>query len=115
VGKRRVYKFPEEYRKMALERLKSCASVTALSKELGIHRGLLYRWRNRMQPTEEGPGPPAASRERELRQEIRALQRLLGDKTLEVDFFKGAFEKIGARRHGSGSCGGKASTTKSGS
>ncbi len=68
-----------------------------------------------MEPTEEGPAPPAASRERELRQEIRALQRLLGDKTLEADFFKGAFEKVAARRHGSGSCGEKASTTKSGS
>ena len=72
MGKRRVYKFPEEYRRMALERLKSCPSVTALSKELGIHRGLLYRWRNRMEPREEGPGPPVASRERELRQEIYA-------------------------------------------
>ncbi len=115
MGKRRVYKFPEEYRKMALERLKSCESVTALSKELGIHRGLLYRWRNRREPSEEGPGPPAASRERGLRQEIRALKRLLGNKMLEVDFFKGAFEKVEARRHGSGSCGEKASTTKSGS
>ena len=115
MAKRRVNKFPEEYRRMALERLQSCQSVTALSKELGIHRGLLYRWRNRMEPSDEGPGPPASSRERELRQEIRALQRLLGDKTLEVDFFKGAFEKIEARRHGSGSCGEKASTTKSGS
>ena len=52
---------------MALERLKSCQSVTALSKELGIDRALLYSWRNRMGPREEGPGPPAASREGELR------------------------------------------------
>ncbi len=100
---------------MARERLKSCHSVTALSRELGIHRGLLYSWRNRMEPREEGSAPPATSRERELRQEIRALKRLLGDKTLEVDFFKGAFEKVAARRQRSGGSGEKASTTKSGS
>jgi len=41
-----------------------------------------------MEPVEEGPGPPANSRERELRKEIRELKRVLADKTLEVDFSK---------------------------
>ncbi len=115
VGKKRVNKFPKAFRKMALERLKSCESVTALSEELGIHRTLLYKWRDQMEPVEEGQGPPANCRERELRKEIRALKRLLGDKTLELDFFKGALQKVKARRQSSGSSGEKASTTKFGS
>jgi hypothetical protein len=68
-----------------------------------------------MEPIEEGPGPPANSRERELRKEIRELKRVLADKTLEVDFFKGALQKVEARRRSSGSSGGRASTTESGS
>ncbi len=37
---------------MAMERLKSCESVTALSEELGIHRTLLYKWREQMEAVE---------------------------------------------------------------
>jgi hypothetical protein len=42
------------------------------------------------------------------------LKRLLADKTLEVDFFKGALQKVEARRQRKGSSGEQASTTKSG-
>jgi hypothetical protein len=42
VAKRRVNNYPEASRKMALERLKNCASVTALATEPGVHRTVLY-------------------------------------------------------------------------
>ena len=61
---------------------------------MGIHRTQLYKWRDQMEPIEDGPGPAANSRERELRKEIRELKRVLGEKALEVDFFKGALQKI---------------------
>jgi hypothetical protein len=44
---------------------------------------------------------------------MHQLKRVLVDKTLEVDFFKGALQKVEARRQQSGLSGGKASTTKS--
>jgi transposase-like protein len=113
--KRTVNKYPKAFRKMAMERLKSCESVTALSEELGIHRTLLYKWRDQMEAVESKDGPPATSRERELRAEIRQLKRVLADTTLEADFFKGALQKVEARRQSKGVTGGKASTTKSGS
>ena len=47
--------------------------------------------------------PPANSRESTLRKEVSQLKRLLADKTLEVDFFKGALQKVEARRQRSGS------------
>ena len=37
------------------------------------------------------------SRESRLRREIRELKRLLAEKTLEADFFKGALQKVEAR------------------
>ena len=44
MAKKRVGKYPEAFRKMALGRLKNCASVTALATELGVHRTVLYHF-----------------------------------------------------------------------
>jgi transposase-like protein len=98
---------------MAVERLKGSENIVALAEELGIHRRLLYKWRDQLELIDDGKGPPANARERELRKEVGQLKRLLGDKTLELDFFKGALQKVEARRQSSGASGEKASTTKS--
>ena len=50
----------------------------------------------------ERHGPPANSREATLRKEVSRLKRVLAEKTLEVDFFKGALQKVEARRQRSG-------------
>ena len=115
MGKKKVNKYPTAFRKMALERMKTCASVTELTAELGVHRTQLYKWRDLIEPVDDGKGPPANSEERELRKEIRDLKRVLGEKTLEADFFKGALQKVEARRRSSNDSGAKASSTKSGS
>ena len=54
------------------------------------------------------------SRETTLRKEVSRLKRALAEKTLEVDFFKGALQKVEARRQRSGNSGGTASTPRSG-
>ena len=77
-----------------------------------MHRRLLYKWRDQLEPIDDGP--PANSRERELRQQVSHLKRLVADKTLEADFFKGALQKVEARRQSKGNSGETASTTKSG-
>ena len=59
-------------------------------------------------------GGTADSPIRELRKEVRDLKRVLAEKTLEVDFFKGALQKIEARRQGNNSSGGTASTPRFG-
>jgi transposase len=115
VGKKKVNKYPTAFRKMALERLKTCKSVSELSVELGIHRTQLYKWRDRMEPVDDGNGPAANSGERKLQKEIRELKRVLGEKVLEADFLKGALQRVEARRQSSGGSGGTASTTRSGS
>ena len=60
-----------------------------------------------------GP-PPQNSRESTLRKEVSQLKRVLAEKTLELDFFKGALQKIEARRQQNDGSGAQASMTKSG-
>ena len=112
--KRRVGRYPKEFRRMAVERLKTCDNIVELSQELGVHRRLLYKWRDQFDPFDPSEEPPPGnSRESTLRKEINQLKRVLVDKTLELDFFKGALQKVEARRQKSGIRGEKASTTKS--
>jgi transposase-like protein len=114
VGKKRVGKFPKAFRQMAVDRLNQCDNIGELAKELGIHRRLLYAWREKLEPLERGEGPPATSREATLRKEISHLKRVLAEKVLEVDFFKGALQHVEARRQRSGTTGTRASTPRSG-
>ncbi|HEX9248835.1 MAG TPA: transposase [Gemmatimonadaceae bacterium] len=115
MAKRRKGRYPNEFRRMAVERLKRCDNIVALSEELGVHRRLLYKWRDQLDPVDIGDEPPPANpRESTLRKEVSQLKRLLAEKTLEVDFFKGALQKVEARRQKHGITGEKASTTKSG-
>ena len=115
MAKKRRGRYPNEFRRMAVERLKSCDNSVALSKELRVPRGNLYRWRNELDPIEpREESPPQNSRESTLRKEVHQLKQLLADKVLEVDFFKAALQKVEARRQRTGSSGEKASTTKSG-
>jgi transposase-like protein len=116
VAKQRAMgRYPQAFRKMAVERLKGCDNIVALSEELGVHRRLLYKWRDQLEPIDDGQGPPENSKERELRLRVAQLKRLVADKTLEADFFKGALQKVEARRQNSAKAGETASTTESGS
>jgi hypothetical protein len=47
------------------------------------------------------------------RKEIHRLKQLLAEKTLEVDFFRGALQKVEARRQKSGETGEMGSTSRS--
>ena len=114
VAKKRVGRYPKEFRRMAVERLKNCDNIVVLSRELGVHRRLLYKWRDQLDPAEvPEESPPQNSRESTLRKEVGQLKRLLADKAVEVDFFKGALQKVEARRQRRGNSGEKASTTRS--
>ena len=114
MARQRVHRYPGTFRRMAVERFNRCENATALARELGIERGLLYKWRRLQERAQERPGAKAGSGEGKLHREIGELKRLLAEKALEVDFFKGALQKIEARRQGQGGSGAKASTTKSG-
>ena len=50
MAKRRLGRHPKEFRRMAVERLKTCDNIVELSEELGVHRRLLYKWRDQLEP-----------------------------------------------------------------
>lgn len=99
---------------MAVGRMKLCDSVTTLAQELGVPRQMLYVWRDREEARvsrEERATQPEAG---PLGEENQRLKRLLAEKTLEIDFFRGALQKIETRRQKASGTGTRASTTKSG-
>jgi transposase-like protein len=117
VEKKRVGRYPEEFRREVVERMKGCNNLTALAKELGVERKSMYLWREELDPEsviKRKTGPPGKSRAVELEKEVTRLKRVLADKTLELDFFRGALQKIEERRRQNKNSGGKTSTTTSG-
>lgn len=99
---------------MVVERMKECNNITLLAEELGLERKLMYNWREQFEPREPDIKAPPQSREARLERENKRLKQSLADKTLELDFFKGALQKVEARRRQSKNSGGKTSTTTSG-
>ena len=99
---------------MAVERMRSSDNIGDLAEELGVTRRCLYKWRTKLDHIEPGePVPRTNSHESSYRQQVHQLKRLLAEKAMEVDFFKGALQKVEARRQKKDGTGGMASTTKS--
>jgi transposase-like protein len=114
VAKKPLEKHTKAFRRMAVERMKTSDNIVALSQELGVHRRLLYHWRDRGEALDgEEESPPGNSEELALRKENSQLKQALAEKMLELSFFRGALHKVAARRQPSGFSGEKASTTKS--
>src|SRR5215471_11892742 len=105
VSKKQLY--TREFRQMAVGRMKVCDNVTTLAKELRVPRQLLYVWRDREEAItlRQPSGAKSASSAKEEKKEVQRLKRLLAEKALEVDFFKGALQKFEARRQASSSAG----------
>jgi transposase-like protein len=101
----------------AVERMKLGENVSALARELGVDRTLLYLWRARTQrgrePGPEGPIDVRQIRIQELETKIAGLEGALGRKGMELDFFAGALRRIAESRQKSENNGGTASTRKS--
>jgi transposase len=100
---------------MAVERFKCCENIEHLAKELGVARQTLYRWHKKSECAGEREDPVLAkSRESRLRREMRDLKRLLAEKVLEVDFFRGALQQIEVQQRENRRPGELAFTTSSG-
>ena len=102
-----------EFRQQALERMQEARNIGLLAKELGISVRTLYRWKDQQLGREKKVREPVP-REKKLEAEIQQLKQSLANRTLEVEFFKGALQKVEARRRKSGDSGARASTTRSG-
>jgi transposase-like protein len=116
--RRKWDRYSAEFRQQALERMKTCDNVKALAKELGVARQQLYWWKQRAEqranPREPGATEdPRDRRIRELTKKVAELEGVIGQKTLELDFFAGALRRIEESRQKKGKPGATASTPKS--
>jgi Transposase len=103
-----------EAKQRALERMKSTPNISELARTLGIPRRTLYSWRDKQLAKVKSRKIEPQTREQELEQAIRHLKEALAERTLDLDFFRGALQKIEARRQPSSAVVASASTTKSG-
>ena len=113
MGRKKLRRFTEAYRELAVRRLKETDNVSELCREMGISRQILYQWRDRFEQRQQQLEPAKAA-ERQLREENAALRKALVEKTLQLDFLKGALQKVEALRRGSTGSGAAGSTPKSG-
>ena len=113
----RPRKFDDEFRRNALERMKTSEDITALARELKVNRVQMYRWRNESLgrvPVPRSSAELEQKREERQRRRIADLERLVARQALELDFFKGALLRIEENRRKRESNSGKPSTSKSG-
>jgi transposase-like protein len=105
--------YSRKFQRMAVARMETCEDVGELARELGVRPRCLYKWRRKLEMVEPGQEASRPSTHASAhRKEIHRLKQLL-EKTLEVDFFKGALQKIEARRQRNSGSGEMASTTRS--
>jgi transposase-like protein len=109
-----------EFKKQAVERMKASENIHELAKELGIERKLLYTWKyqfeGRPEPRHGNYAEDKQQRaETKLEQENQRLKAALADKTLEVDFFRGALRRIEEGRRNLTNSGDAVSTRRSSS
>ena len=107
-----------EFKRQAVERMKTCQNIQELARELKVGRKLLYTWKYQLEGRPEARnanlGITAEDRkEKRLRDEIARLKVALADKALENDFFRSALLKIKERRQPSIASGDSASTRSS--
>jgi transposase len=124
VARRRRH--PKAFKLAAVARMESAADVRALAAELGIDRGLLYKWQRAYQsggesalrlPGERSDGvawvddaPVAMAEVPNASSRVFALERKVAQQALELDFFRAAMQHFAARRRETGGSGGTGST-----
>ena len=101
--KRRWRRYRVEFKRQVVERMQTCENIGALARELDLQRKLLYTWKyqlkGRPEPRHANLGKTAEERKEDrLQREIARLKAALGEKTLEIDFFRSALRRIAEER-----------------
>jgi len=112
-------RYPVGLKQQAVGRMKAGENVSALARELGMHRSLLYIWSRQIEGRLDSSEPCQMPDRREQRiQELEAkvadLEGALGRKGQEVDFFGTALRRIAEIRQKRSGSGETASMKKSG-
>jgi transposase len=130
-----VKTYSNEFKLEAVRRMETCETIKGLAAELGVGKKFLYKWRRQLQTEGEEalarkPGQPrsraqlSASAKRArlaarkkaqspVQKRIAELERRLGAKQLEVDFFRRTFEHVRGAMQKPEDAGGKRSIKES--
>lgn len=115
----------QEFKLAAVSRMEAVSDVAGLAAELGIDRGLLYKWSRAFQaggsaalrfPGERAraSGPPSGGDDGSAAPFGPAgtveLERKVAQQALELDFFRAALQHFAGHRRRSGGSGGTGST-----
>jgi transposase len=131
--KRKARVFSREMKLAALNRMLSGENVSALARELGFRRKLLYKWRDQLRsggpealrtrgrprkalapsPAASGPEPVEGDALARAQRRIAELERKVGQQQLELDFFRQALRRVNGKRRPSDGPGAPASTRSS--
>jgi transposase-like protein len=113
---RRTAKFKER----AVQRIVAGEAVAGLSRELGVRRSLLYRWRDAFRkegiPGFRPIGRPGWSEQKQAEAaeaRISELERKIGHQTMVIDFLRRAFKRVEELRRPNKGNGGTASIQRS--
>lgn len=92
-----------EFKRQVVERMKTAENIGQLARELDLQRKMLYSWKyqfeGRPEPRHANLGITAEDRkEKQLKDENAKLKAALGEKTIEIDFFKSALLKVKEKR-----------------
>ena len=124
-GRRRV--FSREFKLSAVKRMTAGESAVALSRELGVPSGHLYKWCSHfrhggteaLRPAcrpRKGFGVLDLEATKDLataRKRVAELERKVGQQQVELDFFQQALRQVGGARQPSDRPGVRASTRSS--
>jgi transposase len=111
-----------ELKLRAIARMGEGCSVSALAGELGVGAERLYEWRRRYEaggadalrrmgrPRLSQPSPERRPVPADPEQRIAELERTIGQQQVDLDFFRAALRRTGARRRMNGGPGGTTST-----
>lgn len=131
--KRAARIFSRELKLAALNRMLGGENVSALARELGFRRKLLYKWRDQFRsggpdalrtrgrprkaplpaPGERAQTPPEIEDLAKAKRLIAELERKVGQQQLELDFFQRALRQVSGKRRPSDGPGAPASTRSS--
>jgi transposase len=126
VSTKRPRSYTRDFKLSVLKRMAETDSVQGLAEELGIERGLLYRWRRALAVDGEAglrrKGRPSALERAEAalavtdaaaaetpaqpdapaQRRIAELERKIGEQQVALDFFRAALRHVKAPRHSTG-------------
>jgi hypothetical protein len=83
-------RYSRKFQRVAVERMRTCESVTELAKELGVRPRCLYKWRAKLdlvEPGEESARP--STHEGSYRKQVQQVKRLLARKIHDFRNTKG--------------------------